>query len=160
MTMELSMTIAIVAAAAIAEIFTALVVTVFVLVAEELEHLTVARGRMAILDLVDFVPREARVRRNGAIETIEVVSIVPGDLVLVSDSTFPADVKRVEYYRDQKLFMLVYDDPAHEGDLMHYELADDLARKVERKSSMVVIEPDLMTGRPMGYYTSLIQVGA
>ena len=51
MTMELSMTIAIVAAAAIAEIFTALVVTVFVLVAEELEHLTVARGRMAILDL-------------------------------------------------------------------------------------------------------------
>ena len=84
MTMELSMTIAIVAAAAIAEIFTALVVTVFVLVAEELEHLTVARGRMAILDLVDFVPREARVRRNGAIETIEVVSIVPGDLVLVS----------------------------------------------------------------------------
>ncbi len=83
-----------------------------------------------------------------------------GDLVLVSDTTFPADVKRIEYYRDQKLFMLVYDDPGHEGDLMHYELADDLARKVERKSSMVVIEPDLMTGRPMGYYTSLIQVGA
>lgn len=83
-----------------------------------------------------------------------------GDLVLVSDSTFPADVKRIEYYRDQKLFMLVYDDPAHEGDLMHYELADDMARKVERKSSMVVIEPDIMTGRPMGYYASLIQVGA
>ena len=62
MTMELSMTIAIVAAARSAEFFTAVVVTVFVLVAEELEHLTVARGRRAIGDLVEFVPREARVR--------------------------------------------------------------------------------------------------
>ncbi|OYX09033.1 MAG: heavy metal translocating P-type ATPase, partial [Rhizobiales bacterium 32-66-8] len=61
MTMELSMSIAILAAAAIAEVFTALVVSVFVLVAEELEHMTLARGRRAIRDLVDFVPTTARV---------------------------------------------------------------------------------------------------
>lgn len=91
---------------------------------------------------------------------IELGELPDGDLVLVSDTTFPADVKRIEYYRDQRLFMLVYDDPEHEGDLMHYELADDVARKVERKSTLVVIEPDIMTGKPMGYYTSLIQVGA
>lgn len=84
MTMELSMTIAILAAAAIAEFFTAVVVMLFVLVAEELEHLTVSRGRLAIRDLVDFVPREARVRRNGEILTIAVDSIVAGDTVLVS----------------------------------------------------------------------------
>src|SRR5262249_18422299 len=48
MTMELSMTIAIVAATAIAEFFTALVITLFVLVAEVLEDLTVSRGRRAI----------------------------------------------------------------------------------------------------------------
>jgi heavy metal translocating P-type ATPase len=84
MTMELSMTIAIVAAAAIAEFFTAVVVMLFVLVAEELEHLTVARGRLAIKDLIDFVPREARVRRNGAILTVPVDSIAVGDTVLVS----------------------------------------------------------------------------
>ncbi len=58
MTMELSMTIAIGAAAAIAEWFTALVVTLFVLLAEELEHMTVARGRLAILDLVNSCPRK------------------------------------------------------------------------------------------------------
>jgi heavy metal translocating P-type ATPase len=84
MTMELSMTIAIVAAAAIGEFFTAIVVAFFVLVAEELEHLTVARGRTAIRDLVDFVPSEARVRRNGQIVTLAVKQIVPGDRVLVS----------------------------------------------------------------------------
>ena len=45
MTMELSMTIAIVAAAAIGEFFTALVITLFVLIAEVLEGMTVSRGR-------------------------------------------------------------------------------------------------------------------
>ncbi|KAF0229366.1 MAG: heavy metal translocating P-type [Beijerinckiaceae bacterium] len=84
MTMELSMTIAIIAAAAIAEFFTALVVTLFVLIAEELEHLTLARGRQAIRDLVDFIPREARVRRDGEIVTVDVDAVLPGETVLVN----------------------------------------------------------------------------
>src|SRR5262249_14727709 len=44
MTMELSMTIALAAALAIGEFFTALVIVLFVLVAEVLEGLTVGRG--------------------------------------------------------------------------------------------------------------------
>lgn len=84
MTMELSMTIAIIAAAAISEFFTALVVTLFVLIAEELEHLTIARGRRAIRDLVEFVPREARVRRGGQITMVAVDDIEPGETVLVN----------------------------------------------------------------------------
>src|ERR1700690_3106389 len=56
MTMELSMAIAIVAALAIREIFTALIITLFVLVAEILEGLTVGRGRKAIQHLVDLLP--------------------------------------------------------------------------------------------------------
>ena len=84
MTMELSMSIAIIAAAAIAEYFTALVVSLFVLVAEELEHITLARGRTAIKDLVDFIPPEARVRRDGTILTVAVEELVAGDAVLMS----------------------------------------------------------------------------
>ena len=68
MTMELSMTIAIVAAAAIGQFFTALIITLFVLVAEVLEGLTVGRGRKAIRDLLEFLPREVSVRRSGAIQ--------------------------------------------------------------------------------------------
>jgi len=84
MTMELSMSIAILAAAGIAEVFTALIVSVFVLVAEELEHLTLARGRRAIRDLVDFVPTSARVRRAGAVVTLPLTQVVAGDIVMVS----------------------------------------------------------------------------
>jgi Cu+-exporting ATPase len=67
MTMELSMSLAIVAAAAISEVFTALVITLFVLVAEVLEGMTVSRGRRAIRDLLDFLPRAVTVRRAGAV---------------------------------------------------------------------------------------------
>ncbi|SIR51234.1 cation-translocating P-type ATPase [Bosea sp. TND4EK4] len=84
MTMELSMSIAILAAATISEFFTALVVTFFVLVAEELEHLTVDRGRAAISDLIDVMPHEATVRRDGVISLVPIDTIVVGDRVLVA----------------------------------------------------------------------------
>ncbi|WP_256753967.1 cation-translocating P-type ATPase [Mesorhizobium sp. Mes31] len=84
MTMELSMTIAIVAAAAIGEFFTALVITLFVLVAEVLEGLTVGRGRKAIRDLLDFLPREVSVRRSGSIRSVSAEELSVGDAILVA----------------------------------------------------------------------------
>lgn len=84
MTMELSMTIAIAAAAAIGEFFTALVITLFVLVAEVLEGLTVGRGRKAIRDLLEFLPREVSVRRAGAIQSVSAEKLSVGDAILVA----------------------------------------------------------------------------
>jgi heavy metal translocating P-type ATPase len=84
MTMELSMTIAIVAAAAIGEFFTALVITLFVLVAEVLEGLTVGRGRKAIRDLLEFLPREVSVRRFGSIKSVSAEELSVGDAILVA----------------------------------------------------------------------------
>ena len=84
MTMELSMSIAIIAAAAISEFFTALVITLFVLVAEVLEGLTVSRGRHAIRDLLDFLPRAVSVRRAGRISEVDADTLSIGDAVLVN----------------------------------------------------------------------------
>jgi Cd2+/Zn2+-exporting ATPase/Cu+-exporting ATPase len=84
MTMELSMSIAIVAAAAIGEFFTALVITLFVLVAEVLEGMTVSRGRRAIHDLLDFLPRSVSVRRGGAVRDVDTDDLEVGDAVLVN----------------------------------------------------------------------------
>ena len=84
MTMELSMAIAIVAAAAISEYFTALIITLFVLVAEVLEGMTVSRGRRAIRDLLDFIPRTVTVRRDGIGREISADQLKPGDAVLVN----------------------------------------------------------------------------
>ena len=84
MTMELSMSIAIVAAAAISEFFTALVITLFVLAAEVLEGMTVSRGRRAIRDLLDFLPHAVSVRRAGSVSAVDIDLLTVGDAVLVN----------------------------------------------------------------------------
>jgi len=83
MTMELSMTIVLLAALAIGEFFTALVITAFVLVAEVLERLTVGRGRKAIKDLLNFLPRTMTVRRDGRVIEIPAERGEVGDSVIV-----------------------------------------------------------------------------
>lgn len=84
MTMELSMTIALVAAMLIGEFFTALVITAFVLGAEVLEGLTVGRGRQALRDLVDLLPRRARIRGADGVRVVPAAELRVGDLVLIN----------------------------------------------------------------------------
>lgn len=83
MTMELSMTIALVSALAIGEFFTALVIAAFVLAAEILEGLTVGRGRRAIQDMLNFLPQTANVVRNDQIVEVDTRMILPGEIVLI-----------------------------------------------------------------------------
>jgi Cu+-exporting ATPase len=84
MTMELSMSIAIVAAAAIFQFFTALIITLFVLAAEVLEGMTVSRGRRAIRDLLDFLPRSVIVRSADGVRETAADELRVGDSVLVN----------------------------------------------------------------------------
>jgi Cd2+/Zn2+-exporting ATPase/Cu+-exporting ATPase len=83
MTMELSMSIAIVAAFAIGEAFTGLVIILFVLVAEVLEHLTIGRGRTAIANLLELLPRQAIVFRGGETVELPISRLSCGEIVLV-----------------------------------------------------------------------------
>jgi Cd2+/Zn2+-exporting ATPase/Cu+-exporting ATPase len=83
MTMELSMTIALVAASVIGEFFTALLITVFVLIAEILEGMTVGRGRRAIRELLDLLPQTAEVRSAGQVAARNLSEVHVGDVVLV-----------------------------------------------------------------------------
>jgi Cd2+/Zn2+-exporting ATPase/Cu+-exporting ATPase len=104
MTMELSMTIALVAALVIGEFFTALMIATFVLVAEVLEGLTVGRGRRAIRDLLDFLPATVTIRRDGGAVRIASSLVKIGDAVLVAPGErVPADgsVRAGHSYIDQ-----------------------------------------------------------
>jgi cation transport ATPase len=92
MTMELSMTIALVAALAIGELVTVLVIVFFVLIAEVLEGLTVGRGRNAIKHLVDLLPRRAVVRDAAGTREVEAAAVNLGDVVVVKPgSRLPVD---------------------------------------------------------------------
>ena len=87
MSMELSMLLAIVAAAVIGEWVPALAVTVFALCAEVLEDLSMDRGRDALTDLMSFLPQAARVVTGPhPDETTEVPldEVCPGQVIALS----------------------------------------------------------------------------
>src|SRR5271157_5416903 len=92
MTMELSMTIALAAALAIGEFFTALVIALFVLIAEVLEGLTVGRGRRAIKDLLDLLPQNATLISEAGTRQVPISAVRSGNIVLVRPGErLPAD---------------------------------------------------------------------
>lgn len=83
MSMEASMLIAIIAAAAIGEWTTALVITAFVLAAEILEDLSMDRGRDALTDLMAFLPETVQVRDGSETTTTPLADVTPGQVVVV-----------------------------------------------------------------------------
>ena len=84
MSMELSMLIAIVAAAAIGEWVTALLITTFVLAAEILEDLSMGRGRDALTDLMTFLPETVQVRTEGGTVVVPLAEVEAGHVVVVA----------------------------------------------------------------------------
>jgi heavy metal translocating P-type ATPase len=83
MTMELSMTIALLAALAIGQFFTAIVIAFFVLFAELLEGYTVGGGRKAIEKLIDALPRQVTVRRGGREQQVAADALSAGETIVI-----------------------------------------------------------------------------
>jgi heavy metal translocating P-type ATPase len=92
MTMELSMTIALVAALCIGQFLTALVIAFFVLFAEMVEGYTVGSGRRAIRTLIDALPRKVRVRRGDEECELGTNEVVAGETIIIRPGErIPAD---------------------------------------------------------------------
>lgn len=92
MTMELSMSIGVIAALAIGEAFTALIITFFVLAAEILEERTVFRGRRAVRDLLDLLPQNANLRRGNQLVEVRIDELRRGDCIVVKPAnSIPVD---------------------------------------------------------------------
>jgi Cd2+/Zn2+-exporting ATPase/Cu+-exporting ATPase len=83
MTMELSMTIALLSALAIGQFLTAIVIAFFVLFAELLEGYTVGGGRRAIGELINALPRHVTVRRNGQESELRAEELAAGEVVVI-----------------------------------------------------------------------------
>jgi Cd2+/Zn2+-exporting ATPase/Cu+-exporting ATPase len=96
MTMELSMTIALVSALAIKEFETAAIIVLFVLIAEVLEHLTVGQGRKALKKLTDILPNECFIidPQTKAIKQVDIANLQVGDIVMIKPGgRIPVDGK-------------------------------------------------------------------
>jgi heavy metal translocating P-type ATPase len=104
MTMELSMTIALLSALAIGQFFTAIVIAFFVLFAELLEGYTVGGGRRAIEKLINALPRQVTVRRNGQETELSAEELASGEVIVIRPGErIPVDgtVRKGSSYVDQ-----------------------------------------------------------
>ncbi len=82
-----------------------------------------------------------------------------GRLLLGSSEPFPADVKYIEYYKEQRLFSLVFDTDDDESSLMPCEVPNDVAEIVHKCASIMVIPLAEAGIEPYGYMVALIQIG-
>lgn len=89
---------------------------------------------------------------------IELAVLNDGGVVLAADDSHPDVVKRVEYYREQRLFLIVYKNTHIESDLMHFEVPERMISPVE-KSPDVIIYSMFPNEDPVGYTVPLIKVG-
>ena len=89
---------------------------------------------------------------------IELGLLHDGGVMMVSDRPLSDIVCRVEYYRDQRLFMLVYNSDEHLEEMMHYEVPEDMAQQVENAPNIMIYSL-FPNHEPIGYKAPLVQVG-
>ena len=88
MTMELSMSIAVLATLIVKQYTTGLVITLFVLAAELLEHLIVERGHDALSSLAALLPQTAKDVQPGDIVVVRPGAHIPVDGIVLKGTSF------------------------------------------------------------------------
>ena len=89
---------------------------------------------------------------------VELGILKDGGVMLASDQPLPHVIKRVEFYREQRLFMLVYNNEDQDSELMHYEIPENMAHPVEMSPDVIIYSKYKDQG-PIGYTVPLIKVG-
>ena len=89
----------------------------------------------------------------------EVGQLKDGRIMLVTDKHFPGEVRRAEFYRDMKLFMLVYDNAEYDSELMDYEISEAAADVIKTASSNIYVVNAENPNDLVGFDVPLVQVG-
>ncbi len=89
---------------------------------------------------------------------IELGLLHDGGVMMVSDTPLPDMVCRVEYYREQRIFMVVYNDEDHHDEMMHFEVPDHMTSPIERTPNIMIYSL-FPNHEPIGYKVPLVQVG-
>ena len=90
---------------------------------------------------------------------VEISVLTDGRVMLVSNQPMPHIVQRIEYYREQRLFNLVWHDEDKEELLLHSEIPIDLAMAVERVPEVIICMMFPQEQRTLNYKTPLVKIG-
>ena len=80
------------------------------------------------------------------------------ELIIASNEAFPAELLRVEFYADTKLFVMVFDETDSDGMLLDHEIPDDFLLHINNAATITAIY--YKDDKPVeGYKVPLIQLG-
>lgn len=82
-----------------------------------------------------------------------------GRLIIASNQELPSKIKRVEYYREQKLFTFAFEDEKEEDVLMPYEVSDEVSEIIKASPDVIIVAMAEEGKEPLKYLSPLIQVG-
>ncbi|NCT41240.1 MAG: hypothetical protein GW778_06235 [Alphaproteobacteria bacterium] len=89
---------------------------------------------------------------------IELMVLNDGGVILAGSEPFPHIVKRVEYYSEQRMIMVVYKPQDVDDDMMQYEVPMEMVDGVV-KSPNIIIYSMFPDHPPIGYKAPLVKVG-
>lgn len=81
-----------------------------------------------------------------------------GRLIMGCNHQLPADIERVEYYRDQKLFLLKFEG-IDEDRLMPIEMSDEVSATIKISPDVIIVAMAQEGQEPYEYTAPLVQVG-
>ena len=90
---------------------------------------------------------------------VEIITLNDGGVILAGNEPFPYLVKRVEYYNEQRLFLIVYNKDGHEGELLEQEVPERMCDTVAQSPDVIIYSP-FPDHEPIGYKVPLVKVGA
>lgn len=82
-----------------------------------------------------------------------------GELIVASNQALPSDILRIEYYREQKLFTLVYEDRSIDDELMPYEMLDEVSDIIKSSPNVIIVVMAQEGEEAYEYKVPLVQVG-
>lgn len=82
-----------------------------------------------------------------------------GRLIVASNQPLPSKIKRVEYYRDQKLFTFSFEDEQEEDILMPYEVSDEISDIIKSSPDIIIIVQSEEDKDIDKYLCPLVQIG-
>lgn len=90
--------------------------------------------------------------------TIDIGKLQDGSLAVITNEPLPASVRHVEYYKDQRLFQIVFQKDGVDDLLITQELDAKGARYAEAAPDMMIVV--MADGdKPHSYDVPLVQIG-
>lgn len=82
-----------------------------------------------------------------------------GRLIVASNQPLPSKIKRVEYYREQKIFTFAFEDEEEEDILMPLEVSDEVSEIIKGSPDVIIVATASEGEEPSKYLSPLVQIG-